>query len=425
MRCAGVCFLSMPLVSFRSDLQWDATVEKEFDRTGIMIAGATAFALVILLWPLLGEWAATQLWQMVFHHAPEGWAKFLLVDYGQIFWALFIGAGCGVGVFQEQEKWLNYQPEMHLQTGERWKIAWKGAMTAASTWCKYAVLLSVVLAVLIFYLAQTGQLSNHHWNSAGPFVVVAAFVAFISIGAGIVGFFYYASMALAITIEDELRYRSPHYRRFGLWPSNRYWFDTDVREYRHVIGGGLGPFFVSPDNHVLEPMSRAKRQEVEIKKRRQRRTVLAQFALWIMIPVGIGWYLLAAEDVQRRGILHWWPVQKLNQYLINLTGIETEWLGLIVGFVGLLWIAGFILEQMGKQSGNVLKALLLEVLYLLGFQFIEGAKVLDPKPGEFRIESSSASSSRPSSSKIATPKQENLNPRPMRGRQSSDEDTLG
>jgi hypothetical protein len=201
-----------------------------------------------------------------------------------------------------------------------------------------------------------------------------------------------------------------------------------------VIGGGFGPFFVSPDNHVLEPMSRAKRQEVEIKKRRQRRTVLTQFALWIIVPVGLGWYLFASGKVGISQILHWPPIQILNQflasltvtqYLVDFTGIKSEWFGLVIGFFGVLLIVGLIIEQVGKQSGNVLKALFVEMLYQFGFQFIEGAKVLDPKPREAPAEPVSPSYPQSSSPNTPPVKTEPLSGRPMRARQNCDEDTLG
>jgi hypothetical protein len=172
-------------------------MEKQFDRTGIAIAGISAFLFVVLLWPPFGEWAVTSLWKMFLHHAPEGWTKSLVLDNGQIFWALFTGFGCAMGVFQEQDEFLKYRPSTQLHSGERWKIALGGAKGKALIAGKYATLIILGINVIGLYLEQTGQSSYPY--RLNVFIGSMVVLTLITLGVGIVAFFYYASMALPLT----------------------------------------------------------------------------------------------------------------------------------------------------------------------------------------------------------------------------------
>jgi len=230
---------------------------------------------------------------------------------------------------------------------------------------------------------------------AVPALLLLTFASFV---------FFAASALSGVTGEDKF-YEHHHWRRFGLWPGNLYFFEPTIRGYFKVAAAPLW-FLRTPSNQTLaQEGSHDGRVRAALAARRKRRLVLAEFAFWLGVPLAAGLYFWAHYDETRSAFLHWQPVQTAMEFHAELfaqryTSREVQSLhnaifahgGLlgpevfVLAFGGLLVLSvfAFFIGNGMKRFPAALKSLAVELCYLAGFQFIEGARVLDPKIGEAR-----------------------------------------
>lgn len=176
-------------------------------------------------------------------------------------------------------------------------------------------------------------------------------------------------------------------RRFGCFPFNRFRYDQASGEWQRVLSNGnrRGP--------LLDPKPRAQRIRDELATRQGRR---ARLFAYLGASTALGTVLYALlEPLPKRVDGSWIGFVSRNSVIAivghagrHLIALHDLVLGpfanpdAMLGWVLASTVAVIfaLLYALYCTARGFLRALLETVLYAVGFQFVAGAKVLDPSP---------------------------------------------
>ncbi len=174
-------------------------------------------------------------------------------------------------------------------------------------------------------------------------------------------------------------------RRFGTFPFNKFQFDADWNEWRRILSSGnsRGP--------LLDGHPRVHRVRLELEHRQKRR--LRTFAWWSLTAADLALLYALAEPLPNDLTVSWaatmhviysaWGhasvhlAQWHNSAFGSFSNPHTAAWYVVAMAAGLLFS---LLYGLMHAAWRALKALGESAVYVAGFQFVPGARVLDPAP---------------------------------------------